>query len=304
MATGKYHIPVLLEESIAGLALLEKGTYLDLTFGGGGHSQRILDGLKKGRLVAFDQDPEVKSHLISDDRFQFIGHNFRYMKNFLDYYRLGKVDGVLADLGVSSHQFDKGERGFSFRMDAPLDMRMSPGIKEGARELVNNADKAKLTRIFREYGELNRPAVWADKILSYRADKHIETTGELVDCIESLLPRGKENKELAKLFQAIRIEVNREMEGLKEMLSQCTSCIKPGGRLVVISYHSNEDRLVKNFINTGNTEGRLAKDFFGNVIRPFKAVNKKLILPSVEEIAKNPRARSARMRIAERISYE
>jgi len=301
MAGSKYHIPVLLKESIAGLALRENGVYLDLTYGGGGHSRRILSDLKGGKLIAFDQDPDVKEHLIIDERFQFINHNFRYMQNFLDYHGIGPVDGIMADLGVSSHQLDDGGRGFSYRFDAPLDMRMRPGIKESAREIINEAGRERLYRIIREYGEIDRPGQWADHLLKRRAESSIETTGQLSECVSPLLKKGKENKDLSRFFQALRIEVNQEMEGLKEMLNQCISCIKPGGRLVVLAYHSIEDRLVKNFINSGNTEGLVRKDFFGNKLVPFMAVNRKLIIPDDQEVEDNSRARSAKLRIAERI---
>ena len=300
MAQEKYHIPVLLEESIAGLSIIPGGNYVDLTFGGGGHSRRILSELRDGRLIAFDQDPDVKQCLFPDSRFLFVNHNFRYMKNFLDYFGTGKVDGVLADLGVSSYQLDQGERGFSYRHDAELDMRMSPGIKESARDIVNQADRERLVAIFRDYGEMARPGAWADLIIRERSKSPIDTTGRLAECIHPLLRRGRENKDLSKLFQSLRIEVNGEMEGLKDMLEQCKQCIRPKGRLVIISYHSAEDRIVKNFINSGNTEGEVNQDFFGNRIAPFKAVNRRLIMPGETEVKINPRARSARLRIAER----
>lgn len=301
MARDKYHIPVLLEESIAGLSLLPGGTYVDLTYGGGGHSSRILSDLKDGKLIAFDQDPDVKDFLVPDKRLSFINHNFRYMKNFLDYLNIGRVDGVLADLGVSSHQLDVAERGFSYRFDAPLDMRMNPGIGQSARDIVNDAERERLIRIFRDYGEISRAGLWADRIIRERSKSAIETTGQLVGCIEPLLTKGKEYKDLSKLFQALRIEVNQEMNGLKEMLGQCAECIRPGGRMVIISYHSAEDRMVKNFINSGNIEGQVNKDFFGNKVVPFNAVNRKLIIPEKEETERNPRARSAKLRIAERL---
>jgi len=301
MAEKKYHIPVLLEESIAGLSLLKGGIYVDLTFGGGGHSRRILAELDKGRLISFDQDPEAKEGLISDDRFLFINHNFRYMKNFLDYYGVGQVDGVLADLGVSSHQLDKGERGFSYRHDAVLDMRMNPGIKESAREIINEADMERLVLIFRDYGELARPGAFADLIIRERSKSPINTTGQLAECIKPLLRKGRENKDLSKLFQSLRIEVNDELEGLKEMLNHCRDCIRPKGRMVIISYHSAEDRMVKNFINSGNTYGKVNQDFFGNRLAPFKAINRKPLVPGKNELESNPRARSARLRIAERL---
>ena len=304
MIKGKYHIPVLLEESIAGLALKPQGTYIDLTYGGGGHSGKILAGLDTGRLIAFDQDPDVRDHLIHDERFLFINHNYRFMENFLDYYGIGRVDGILADLGVSSHQLDDAARGFSYRFDVPLDMRMSPGIRESARHILNESGRDKLIRILKDYGEIGHAGKWADTIIRCRTNSPVEKTGDLINCLKPLLRRGKENKELSKLFQALRIEVNREMEGLKAVLMQCTGRINPGGRLVIISYHSVEDRIVKNFINTGNTDGITEKDFFGNKLAPFEPVNKKVILPGPEELANNPRARSAKLRIAERLVYE
>jgi 16S rRNA (cytosine1402-N4)-methyltransferase len=304
MTKGKYHIPVLLEESIAGLTLHPRGTYIDLTFGGGGHSRKILSFLDQGRLIAFDQDPDVKGHLIQDERFLFVNHNFRYMQNFLDYHSVGQVDGVLADLGVSSHQIDEPERGFSYRFDAPLDMRMSQGVSESAREIINEADRKRLTRIFRDYGEITRAGYWADHIIRERASSSIDRTSQLVECMMPLLKKGKENKDLSRLFQALRIEVNQEMDGLKRMLEQCVTWIKTGGRLAILSYHSIEDRLVKNFINTGNVEGIVSKDFFGNKQVPFLAVNRKLILPGDDELERNPRSRSAKLRIAERVLDE
>ncbi len=304
MEKDKYHIPVLLEESIAGLSLQPGGTYVDLTYGGGGHSRKILSALDQGRLIAFDQDPDVRDHLIKDERFLFINHNFRYMENFLDYHSVGQVDGVLADLGVSSHQLDQPDRGFSYRFDAPLDMRMSPGISESAREIINEADQERLTRIFRDYGEIGRAGYWANHIIRERASSPIERTSQLVECMKPLLKKGRENKDLSRLFQAIRIEVNREMDGLIQMLKQCVSWIKPGGRLVVLSYHSIEDRIVKNFINSGNVEGIVSKDFFGNKLVPFQVVNRKLIIPGEDELERNSRARSAKLRIAERLFDE
>jgi len=304
MIESKYHIPVMLEESIAGLALQSRDTYIDLTFGGAGHSRKILSALDKGRLIAFDQDPDVKDHLFQNEGFLFVNHNFRFMENFLDYYDVGQVDGVLADLGVSSHQLDQAERGFSYRFDAPLDMRMNPGIKEGAGEIINHGSRQRLIRIIRDYGEINRAGLWADYIIRARELSPIEGTSDLVESVRPLLKRGKENKDLSRFFQALRIEVNQEMEGLKEMLAQCIACIKPGGRLVVMSYHSIEDRIVKNFINTGNAEGLLSKDFYGNKLAPFRAVNRKVILANDEEVERNPRARSAKLRIAERYQDE
>ncbi|MEA1877855.1 MAG: 16S rRNA (cytosine(1402)-N(4))-methyltransferase RsmH [Bacteroidota bacterium] len=301
MGSTDYHIPVLLQESIAGLSVNPRGVYLDLTYGGGGHSREILKLLDEGSLIAFDQDPDVKQYLSEDHRFQFVEHNYRYLGRFLDYLGFDKVDGILADLGVSSHHLDAPERGFSFRFDAPLDMRMNQKSPLSARVIVNTYSHKELTRVIRDYGEINRPTVWSSKIIKAREEKQIHTTNDLVGCLKPLLKRGKENKDLARIFQALRIEVNSELDGLAEMLEQSLKYLKPGGRLVLISYHSLEDRLVKNFMRSGRLDGIIEKDFYGNTLSPFKLINRKVILAPPEEIERNSRARSAKLRIAEKI---
>ena len=300
MGISDYHTPVLLEESIAGLSVIAGGTYLDLTFGGGGHSREILKLLGDGSLIGFDQDPDAAANKIQDKRFSLVPHNFRFLKNFLDYLGIDKVDGIVADLGVSSHHLNSPERGFSFRYDAELDMRMNPGMSQTAKDIVNNYSKEELNRIFKTYGELERPGAFVGRILRYREEAKIETTGELVSCLNPLLKRGKENKDLARVFQALRLEVNQEIEGLSSMLLQSLDVMKKGSRLVIISYHSLEDRLVKNFFRSGNFSGEVLKDLYGVPITPFNLVNRKLITPSEEELARNPRARSAKLRIAEK----
>ncbi len=297
----KYHIPVLLSESMAGLAVNPNGTYVDLTFGGGGHSRRILELLDEGRLIGFDQDPEAAKNQLDDPRFHLVPHNFQYLSNFLRYLEIEAVDGILADLGVSSHHLDAPERGFSFRFDAKLDMRMNPGSQLSAYDVINHYSLDDLTRVLKTFGEIDRAYPVAKQIVHQREQKPIETTTQLVECVKAQLKRGKENKELARIFQAIRIEVNREMAGLERMLNQVLEYLKPGGRLVVIAYHSLEDRMVKNFMRSGNTKGEVLKDFYGAPLTPFKLINRKVILPSEEELERNPRGRSAKLRIAERI---
>ncbi|MCK5820949.1 MAG: 16S rRNA (cytosine(1402)-N(4))-methyltransferase RsmH [Bacteroidales bacterium] len=301
MGSTDYHIPVLLRESIAGLSVDPKGVYLDLTYGGGGHSHEILRLLDDGRLVAFDQDSDVKQYLSDDHQFDFIEHNYRHYGRFLDYLGIDQVDGILADLGVSSHHLDAPERGFSFRFDAPLDMRMNQKSPISAHEIVNAYSHEELTRVIKDYGEINRPAAWSAKIIKARETKQIMTTTDLVNSLKPLLKRGRENKDLARIFQALRIEVNKELDGLAEMLEQSLRYLKPGGRLVVISYHSLEDRLVKNFMRSGRLDGVVEKDFYGNTLSPFKLINRKVILSTPEELERNSRARSAKLRIAEKI---
>ena len=296
-----YHTPVLLNESVEGLQIRPDGIYVDVTFGGGGHSGEIIKHIETGKLVAFDQDDDALPNLIDDKRFVFVNHNFRFLKNFLKYHKIDKVDGLLADLGVSSHHFDEPERGFSFRFDGKLDMRMNQSAKVSAEKIVNEYEEVDLARIFWEYGELKNSRKLAKAIVSQRGSKKLETIKEFTDLLMPFLPKHAEHKFLAKVFQALRIEVNREIEFLKEMLLQTIDIIKPGGRLVVITYHSLEDRIVKNFIKNGQFEGEVEKDFFGNVSVPFKAVNRKIIVPDDAEIGKNNRARSAKLRIAERI---
>ena len=295
-----YHNPVMREECIGGLNINPEGVYADVTFGGGGHSRAILEHLTTGHLYAFDQDEDAEANVIDDERFTFIPQNFKYLKNFVQLYHGGQLDGVIADLGVSSHQFDTPEKGFSTRFDGPLDMRMSQMTPNDAATVVNTYDHAALTRILRLYGEMQQPQLIASDIIMARENGPIETTMQLKAAVERRLPRGKENKVLAQLFQALRIEVNQELEALTIFLAQCPDVLKPGGRLVVMSYHSLEDRLVKNFMKTGNAEGKEEKDFFGNLITPYTIITRKPIVPSDEEMERNPRARSAKLRIAER----
>jgi len=295
-----YHTPVLLKESVEGLQIKPDGIYVDVTFGGGGHSREIIKHINTGKLVAFDQDDDALPNLINDERFVFVNHNFRFLKNFLKYHDIDKVDGILADLGVSSHHFDDPERGFSFRFDGELDMRMNQSAKVSAKNIVNEYDEAYLARLFWEYGELKNSRKLAKVIADKRSEKAIETVKELTDVLMPFLPKHAEHKFLAKVFQALRIEVNREIEFLKEMLLQTTEVLKPGGRLVVITYHSLEDRLVKNFIRSGVFKGEAEKDFYGIADVPFEAVNRKIIVPTDEEIKENNRARSAKLRIAKK----
>jgi len=300
--SDEYHVSVLLNTSVEGLVINPSGIYIDVTFGGGGHSKKILELLDdQGKLYGFDQDADAAKNVIDDSRFQFIASNFSFMTNFLKAYGIEKVDGILADLGVSSFQFDEGSRGFSTRMNARLDMRMNQNQDLDAFKVVNQYEEEDLYRIFREYGELKILKRLVDLILKQRGIKKIETTGEFVDHLSTIAPRGKENRFFAQVFQAIRIEVNDEIGVLKSFLMQTQELLKPGGRLVVISYHSLEDRLVKNFIKKGKFEGELEKDFFGNVLRPFKEITRKPIMPNEEEIEKNTRSRSAKLRIAEKL---
>jgi 16S rRNA (cytosine1402-N4)-methyltransferase len=299
---GPYHTPVMLQESIGGLNIHAGGTYVDATFGGGGHSAEILGRLGNGRLIAFDQDEDASANLFEDERFVFVGHNFRYLKNFLHYYDATQVDGIMADLGVSSHDFDEPDRGFSFRFDGPLDMRMNRGTENTARHVVNHYSADRLASLFREYGEIANPARLASAILVARAEREIMTTRELLLAITDCIPKASEKKYLAQVFQALRMEINDEINALREFLNASLEMLKPGGRLVVITYHSIEDRLVKNFMKTGNFEGTLQKDLFGNADTPFILVNRKVIVPSVHEMGMNPRSRSAKLRIAEKVT--
>jgi len=296
-----YHLPALLEESIAGLNLRPDGVYVDVTFGGGGHSRAILSHLTTGRLIAFDQDLDAAVNIINDERVTFLNQNFRYLKNNLRYLGYKEVDGLIADLGVSFHQFDEQERGFSFRSDAQLDMRMNRKSGLRASDLLRTYDEEQMASVFYRYGELDNSRKIARAVVKARQTKPVVTVRDLTDAVESLVPFNQENKFYAKLFQSLRIEVNREMDALTDMLTQALQILKPGGRMVVITYHSLEDRLVKNFIRTGNFDGTAEKDFYGNLLVPFRAINRKVIVPSEEEVAKNNRARSARMRIAEKI---
>ena len=296
-----YHNPVLLSECVDGLKINPDGIYVDVTFGGGGHSRAILEKLKGGHLYAFDQDADAAKNAFVDDRFTFIPQNFRYMKNFVQLYANAKVDGILADLGVSSYQFDTPEKGFSTRFEGRLDMRMNQNDPVDAANIVNTYEVEALASIFSRYGELKNAMAIARDIELARDMQPIETTTDLKNAVASYLPKGQENKVLAQIFQALRIEVNKEMEVLEAFLSQCADVLKPGGRLVVMSYHSLEDRLVKNFMRSGKADGEVEQDFFGNRHTPYRLITHKPIVPSDEEIARNSRARSAKLRIAERV---
>ncbi|CCH56098.1 S-adenosyl-methyltransferase MraW [Fibrisoma limi BUZ 3] len=298
-----YHQPVLLHECIDGLALQPGGTYVDVTFGGGGHSREILRRLEEGRLFAFDQDADAKANAqaLNDQRLTFIASNFRNLKRYLRLYKADGIDGILADLGISSHQIDTPERGFSTRFDADLDMRMNQQAERTAREVVNDYPEAELHRILGMYGEITNARTAASAIVSARSNRTINTVNELKTALQRYAPRGKENKYFAQVFQALRIEVNDELKALEEFLEQVPDVLKPGGRLVVLSYHSLEDRLVKNFINKGKFQGDVEKDLFGNEIKPLQSVTRKPIEASPDEISRNPRARSAKLRIAEKI---
>lgn len=298
-----YHTPALLLPSIDGLNINPSGTYVDSTFGGGGHSRAILDKLgSNGRLFGFDQDIDALDNATADDRFTFVHGNFRHMANFLRYYGVTAVDGVLADLGVSSHHFDDPERGFSFRFDAPLDMRMNQKSDITAAEIINTADEERLASLFRLYGELPTARRLAHAIVTARTTKAITTTAQLIATAEPFVNPRQQKKELAQIFQALRIEVNDEMGALKCLLTASTDIIKEGGRLAVITYHSIEDRLVKNFMRSGNIDGNVEKDFFGRQLSPFRQVNSKPIVADESEVNNNPRSRSAKLRIAERIN--
>lgn len=296
-----YHIPVLLHASIDALNIDPDGVYVDVTFGGGGHSREILTRLDQGRLFAFDQDPDAKRNVPDNTRFTLIPQNFRYMRNFLRLYGVTQVDGILADLGVSSHQFDAAERGFSIRFDAPLDMRMSQQGEVTAASILNEAEEHELTRILRNYGEVKPAPRLAKAICKARQESPLLTTGDLIRILNPMVPPIKAHKFHAQVFQALRIEVNEEMAALEELLRQSEAILKPKGRLSVISYHSLEDRMVKRFMRSGNFEGEVKKDFYGNPIVPFKLITRNAIVPTEEEITNNNRARSARLRVAERI---
>ncbi len=293
-----YHQAVLLRESIEGLNIVPGGTYIDLTYGGGGHAKAILEKLGEGRLIAFDQDSDAISNKVADERLILVEHNFRYLKNFLKYYDALPVDGILADLGVSSHQFDVAERGFSMRFSDMLDMRMNRKQTKTATVVLNDYSAEDLARIFKSYGEVQHAGALSRSIEKYRKSHKISAFADLKNAIGHFARRGKENQFFAQVMQALRIEINEELEALKEMLEQTAEVLREDGRLVVISYHSLEDRLVKNFIRSGNFDGKLQKDFYGNVIRPFGEITKKPITPSAEELSENNRSRSAKLRIA------
>ena len=301
-----YHVPVLLMESVDGLAIKPDGVYIDTTFGGGGHSKEILNRLgKKGHLFSFDQDADAERNSINDERFTFVRSNFRYIKNWMRYYGIEQIDGLLADLGVSSHHFDDDTRGFSFRYEAPLDMRMNKRAGKTAADVLNETEESLLADILYIYGELKQARRIASAIVKERAIRRIETTADLIRVTDGLLRsngvNGSEKKEMAKLFQALRIEVNHEMDALREMLNGARDLLSPGGRLSVITYHSLEDRMVKNYIKAGNAEGKVCQDFFGRIEAPFKTVNNKVITPSADEQTQNPRSRSAKLRIGEKV---
>ncbi|MGD9558937.1 MAG: 16S rRNA (cytosine(1402)-N(4))-methyltransferase RsmH [Mangrovibacterium sp.] len=296
-----YHIPALLKECIDGLTIRPDGDYADVTFGGGGHSREILRKLDAGRLFAFDQDEDAAANIPDDPRCCFIRHNFKYLRNFMHYFGVEQLDGILADLGVSFHDFDQAERGFSFRFSGELDMRMNRNAGKTAAEIVNTYPEEELVRIFREYGEIENARRLVKDLVSARQAHPVRTTGEFLEAIAGSVARKNETQYLAKVFQALRIETNNELDALKELLIQSAQLLRPGGRLVVITYHSLEDRLVKNFIRSGNFEGKLEKDFYGQVARVFTAVNRKVIIPDEEETARNPRSRSAKLRIAEKV---
>lgn len=300
--SNDYHIPVMLTECVDALDIKPNGVYVDVTFGGGGHSREILKRLgPDGRLYAFDQDPDAISNSLQDDRFRLIHQNFRFMKNNLRVHGVSEIDGVLADLGISSHQINERERGFSTRFDADLDMRMDQVGTLNARDIVNNYAEVDLHRIFGMYGEIQNARTLARVLVSARAVEPIVTVAQLKEAIETIVPKRRENKYYAQVFQALRIEVNKELQALEAFLLQSAAILRAGGRLAVMSYHSLEDRLVKNFIAKGKFKGEVEKDFYGNEIKPLRAVNRKVIVASAEEIEGNNRARSAKLRIAEKI---
>jgi len=296
-----YHIPAMPEQSIEGLNIRPDGIYVDVTFGGGGHSREILKHIVTGRLIAFDHDEDSAANVPFDHRFTFLNQNFRFLRNNLKFIGVDSIDGLIADLGVSFHQFDEPERGFSFRFDAPLDMRMNRDGSMTAADLIRKSDESMLADIFYNYGELSNSRIIARNIVSARREKPIVRTTDIVSVLSSLAPVRQENKFYAKVFQALRIAVNHEIENLKEMLLQALDMLKSGGRLVVITYHSLEDRIVKNFMRTGNFDGKLKKDFYGNPEVPFRVISKRGLTPGKNEIDKNIRSRSARLRIAEKI---
>ena len=302
MQSSVYHIPALLDACMAGLAVQSDGTYVDVTFGGGGHSRAILERLgDKGRLYAFDQDEDACVNRIEDNRFTFVRSNFRFLKNFMRYYDVDSIDGLLADLGVSFHHFDASERGFSFRFDGALDMRMNRRARTTAADIIESYTQEQLSDIFYLYGELRSARKIAGAVVSARRVQKIDTTTRLVEVVSPYIDKRQEKKELAQLFQALRIEVNQEMEALRRMLLSACELVRPGGRIAILTYHSLEDRLVKNFFKTGNFEGRVEKDFFGRIESPLRPVNNKVIVPDDDEVIRNPRARSAKLRIAEKL---
>jgi 16S rRNA (cytosine1402-N4)-methyltransferase len=295
-----YHTPALLHETIEGLNLQSDGIYVDVTFGGGGHSKEILNKIgPKGKLFGFDQDADAIQNIVDDKRFTFVRSNFKYLKNFMRFHGVEKVDGILADLGVSSHHFDEAGRGFSFRFDGALDMRMNTESKVTAASILNTYSEEDLANVFYLYGELHNSRKIARTIAQARAKEPIEKIFQFIEILKPYFGREKEKKDMARVFQALRIEVNQEMEVLRELLEQSLEILKPGGRIAILTYHSLEDRLVKNYFKSGNFEGKLEKDFYGNIIAPLKPVNNKVITATDEEVERNPRARSAKLRIAE-----
>lgn len=301
-----YHVPVLLKESVDGLQINPEGIYVDVTFGGGGHSREILSRLgPKGHLYSFDQDADAEQNIPADEqKFTFVRSNFRYLRNWMRYYGVEGIDGLLADLGVSSHHFDDESRGFSFRFDAPLDMRMNERDGLTAADVCNRYSEEELARLFWLYGELKNGRRLANTIVKGRADHPIATVNDLITLVRPLIGANREKKDMAKVFQALRIEVNHEMEALHEMLDAAISCLKPSGRLVVLTYHSLEDRMVKNYMRSGNAEGKVEEDFFGNRLSPLRPVNNKVIVPDADEQERNPRSRSAKLRIAEKVEMK
>ena len=300
-----YHVSVLLKESVDGLDIQPDGIYVDVTFGGGGHSREILSRLgTNGRLFGFDQDADAESNIMNDDRFTFVRSNFRYLKNWMRFHEVEKIDGLLADLGVSSHHFDDETRGFSFRFDAPLDMRMNKRAGMTAADVLNNYTEEQLADIFYLYGELKNARKIASVVVKARQESPIETTGQLLQLTEKIFAREREKKEVTKLFQALRIEVNHEMDALREMLNSACQLLRPGGRMSVITYHSLEDRIVKNMMRAGNAEGKVEQDFFGRAKSPLHLINNKVIVPTDDELQRNPRSRSAKLRIAEKNNDE
>ena len=295
-------MPVLLNESIDGLNIKSDGIYVDVTFGGGGHSREILRRLgPKGRLYGFDQDNDAEGNIPDDERFTFVRSNFRYLKNWMRYYEVEKIDGLLADLGVSSHHFDDETRGFSFRWDSPLDMRMNKRAGVTAADFINKAEEEKIADVLYLYGEIRQARRIASQIVKARSEKPLLTTGDLLKVVQPLMPHNREKKDLARVFQALRIEINHEMDALKEMLLAASEVLAEGGRLSVITYHSLEDRIVKNVMKSGNVEGKIEQDFYGRISSPFRSVNSKVIVPSDQEQQTNPRSRSAKLRVAERV---
>lgn len=301
-----YHVPVLLKESVDGLQISPEGIYVDVTFGGGGHSREILSRLgSKGHLYSFDQDADAEQNIPADEqKFTFVRSNFRYLRNWMRYYGVEGIDGLLADLGVSSHHFDDESRGFSFRFDAPLDMRMNERDGLTAADVCNRYSEEELARLFWLYGELKNGRRLANTIVKGRADHPIATVNDLITLVRPLIGANREKKDMAKVFQALRIEVNHEMEALHEMLDAAINCLKPSGRLVVLTYHSLEDRMVKNYMRSGNAEGKVEEDFFGNRLSPLRPVNNKVIIPDADEQERNPRSRSAKLRIAEKVEMK